>query len=73
MKLIIIIKFLLYQYLYNYKTCMFQRTLTIAILVLLFAQSISKEPLMLEAKEDFINKVSKTNMAVFFYGTQNSQ
>ncbi len=34
---------------------------------------LAAEPLMLEAKEDFINKISKTNLAVFYYGTSNSQ
>jgi len=45
--------------------------------ILIFAvfciASLCIQPLMLEAKEDFINKVSKTNLAVFFYGTSDSE
>lgn len=52
---------------------MFQKFLPFLIFSFLICYVSSSEPLMLEAKEEFINKLSKTNMAVFFYGTTNSQ
>ena len=33
---------------------------------------VSAAPLMLEARDDFINSLTKSSMAVFFYGSQNT-
>lgn len=47
---------------------MFERVL-LALLIIGLAQG---EPLMLGAKSDFIDTISKKDLAVFFYGTQDS-